>query len=169
MGSGSSDADMVRKLQERAARALPAEQVEDVGGWWLRHALGCSWWVGTVLPHGDVPSAELPYRVAVAEDFYAERGAVTRFQISPGVCPDGLDDLLAHRGYRRESTVSLQVAAAENVPERTPEGPVRVRLDERPTAAWFDVRRAVNGPDAEAVPNGTCSPGWTCRASMRAR
>ena len=149
MRTATSGANLVRDLQERAARALPAEAAEDADGWLLRHAPGCSWWVGTVLPHGENRSAGLLRRVAEAEDFYAARGAVARFQVTPGVCPDGLDGLLAKRGYRRGSRVSLQVASTARILERTPAGPVRVRLDDRPAGAWFDVRQAVQGPGGD--------------------
>jgi hypothetical protein len=40
--SAVNSPEMAQGLQERAARTLPAEQVENVDGWWLRHALGCS-------------------------------------------------------------------------------------------------------------------------------
>ncbi|MEO3764839.1 hypothetical protein [Streptomyces sp. B8F3] len=65
-------AETVRGLQERAARALPAELVEHADGWWLRHDTGSSWWVASVLPHGpDAPAgpAEPAHRVARAEEF----------------------------------------------------------------------------------------------------
>jgi GNAT superfamily N-acetyltransferase len=138
-----SGPETVRGLQERAARALPAEHVEDAGGWWLRHAPNCSWWVGTVLPHGGTD--DLVLRIAGAEEFYARRGAVARFQISPGACPDGLDAALAGRGYRRQSPVSLQVAAVDEVLGRASSGGSRVRVDERPDRGWFAVWHAVNG------------------------
>ena len=144
MGRVSSP-EMVRGLQERAARALPAEHVEDVDGWWLRHAPGCSWWAGTVLPHGDAGPDGLVHRVVEAEKFYARHGATARFQISPPACPEGLDTVLAGRGYRRQSPVSLQVASTARVSEQAPTGSVRVRLDDRPTRAWFDVWRAASG------------------------
>ena len=64
---------MIRELQERTARALPAQHIEDAQGWWLRLAPGCSWWIGSVLPHG---CGNLPRRVAGAERFYAGHGAV---------------------------------------------------------------------------------------------
>ncbi|GIH26819.1 acetyltransferase [Acrocarpospora phusangensis] len=136
---------MVRGLQERAARALPAEYVEDAGGWWLRHAPSCSWWIGTVLPHGESAPGELEERVATAEKFYAGRDTIARFQITPGACPGGLDAFLADRGYQRQSLISLQTAAAERVLEQTPTGSLQVRLHDRPTRAWFDVWHAVNG------------------------
>lgn len=133
-------AELVRGLQERTARALPAPLVEHADGWWLRHAPGCAWWVGTVLPHGD---GDLPGRVGAAERFYTELGAEARFQISPGACPDGLDTLLAARGYGRRATMSLQVG----VP---PSGSTGARIDDRPTRAWFDTWSAVHGGDQTA-------------------
>jgi ribosomal protein S18 acetylase RimI-like enzyme len=136
--------ELVRDLQQRAARALPAEHVEDVDGWWLRHAPSRAWWTGTVLPHGDAEPGDLAGRVAAAEAFYADRGAPARFQISPGACPDGLDALLAARGYRRESPMSLQQAPVASLLEEAPTGSLRVHLDDRPTTAWFEVWQAVH-------------------------
>lgn len=138
---------LVRGLQERAVGALPAEVTEDVGGWWLRHAPSCPRWVGAVLPHGAVEPGELEHRIAEAETFYAGHGAAPRFQISPPVCPDGLDALLAERGYHRWSPASLQVASTAEVLEHRQDGAVRVRVEDRPSPAWFEARRAVQGND----------------------
>jgi GNAT superfamily N-acetyltransferase len=135
----------VRRLQERAARALPAESTKIVNGWWLRHAPGCSWWAGTVLPHGAVRPDALTRRVIEAEEFYARNGAAARFQITPGVCPAGLDTLLAVRGYRRQSVMSLQVASTARVAERAPAAALRGYLSDCPTRAWLDVWDAVHG------------------------
>ena len=143
---------MVRGLQERAARALPAEHVEDAEGWWLRHAPSCSWWVGTVLPHGSATSGELPRLVARAEAFYAGHDAVTRFQISPGACPEGLDSVLEQRGYGRQCSMSLQVAPTPFVLEKTPGDALRVGLDGGPTGAWFEVWHAVHGDGRDFRP-----------------
>ncbi|MFF5987631.1 GNAT family N-acetyltransferase [Prauserella flavalba] len=133
---------VVRELQERAARALPAEHVERDGGWWLRHTRGASWWAGSVLPHGE--PGDLASRIARAEAFYAERGATTRFQLSPGACPGGLDAALAARGYRRESPMSLRTAPVARVLAGT-DGPLEVRVENRPGPAWFAVWHAVHG------------------------
>ncbi len=136
---------MLRGLQERAARAAPAEQVEIVEGWWHRHAPGCAWWVGTVLPHGDAATADLVRRVAAVEDFYARHGATARFQISPPACPEELDAVLAERGYRRHTLVSLQAAFTARLRASTLIDPLRVQLDDRPTRKWFDIWYSVHG------------------------
>lgn len=149
----------VRELQERAARALPAELVEDADGWWLRYAPSCAWWVGTVLPHGrsGPDEDEMVRRIERAEQFYSARGATAGFQITPQACPEGLDSILAERGYRRHSPVSLQAAAIGRVMEQVPvavpvpaAGALRTRVDDHPTSSWFEVWHAVQGHGGNA-------------------
>jgi GNAT superfamily N-acetyltransferase len=142
---------MIQGLQERAARALPAEHVEDADGWLLRHAPRCAaWWAGTVLPHGGAGPGRLVRRVVGAERFYATHGSVARFQISPRACPQGLDTLLAQRGYRAESPMSLRVASTTQVLDRLPAGSLRVDVDDRPGPGWFDSWHAVHGHGGDA-------------------
>lgn len=141
--------DLVRGLQERAARAFPAVRVARRDGWWLRHTDSAAWWAGSVLPHGDPVPAGLPDRIRSAEEFYAGHGAPARFQISPGACPDGLDAALAGRGYRAGSPMSLQSAPTARVlPTEVP----RVRVEDRPTEAWFDTWAAVHGTGGDPGP-----------------
>jgi ribosomal protein S18 acetylase RimI-like enzyme len=83
------------------------------------------------------------------EKFYAGYDAAARFQISPRACPGDLDALLAERGYRRESPMSLQVAPTARVLEQAPDS-LRVRLDDHPTSAWFEVWHAVHGHGGDA-------------------
>ncbi|MBS2538716.1 GNAT family N-acetyltransferase [Catenulispora sp. NF23] len=150
---------LAAELQERAARAVPAEFGERVGGWWLRHAPGCSWWIGSVLPHGghEASQAELEALIAAAEAYTAERGIPTLLQMTPEAVPPRLDALLAARGYERQVPVSLQTATTSEVlalaqrgSERGPErGSLRVRLDKHPTREWFEAWSAVVGGDPE--------------------
>lgn len=151
MSEGPPSQQLLTGLQERAAHAHPAEEVEQRGGWWLRHAPGCAWWVGTALPHRDDDPGELLWRVGGVEQFYAARGAAAGFQITPGACPGRLDILLAQRRYRRHSPISLQVAPTGRVLERdaTESGPPRVRVEGRPTSEWFEVWEAVTGSAAD--------------------
>ncbi|MFL6113542.1 MAG: GNAT family N-acetyltransferase [Catenulispora sp.] len=143
-------------LQERTARAVPAEPGHDerVGGWWLRHAPGCSWWVGSVLPHGGSSRAELAERIEAAEAYSAARGIPTLIQMTPGAAPAELDAMLAARGYKRQASVSLQTATTAGVLASAPhgsaaDGPLRVRLTERPTPEWFEVWHGVAGGESE--------------------
>jgi GNAT superfamily N-acetyltransferase len=135
--------NLVRDLQERSARALPAGHVERTGGWWLRHAPGCSWWAGSVLPHGE---SDVAHGVAAAEKFHAARGTPVRFQITPGACPGDLDAHLAGRGYLRESPMSLRVARTAGVRDRVAG---RVVLAGRPERAWFEAWHSLLGDGTE--------------------
>ncbi|WP_236572033.1 MULTISPECIES: GNAT family N-acetyltransferase [unclassified Nocardiopsis] len=144
-----SDPALVRGLQERAARAMPAERVEPARGWWLRHAPDGAWWTGTVLPHAGTDPEDLAERITGAERFHTARGTVARFQITPGACPGELDAALAGRGYRRHGSLALMAAPAARVRSGVPEGAPRVLVEGRPAPAWLRVRGAAQGPGAD--------------------
>ncbi|MEZ0115325.1 GNAT superfamily N-acetyltransferase [Catenulispora sp. EB89] len=146
------------ELQERAARAVPAEYVTRIGPWWLRHAPGCSWWIGSVLPHmlqtthngnAIVSRAELDGLISAAEAYTAERGIPTLMQMTPGAVSPDLDAILEARGYERQTSVSLQTATTAEVLALAPTGSLRARLTEEPTREWFDAWRGVIGGDPD--------------------
>lgn len=133
---------LLKTLQEHAARAQPAAHVEEAGGWWLRHSPGDAWWVSAVLPH------DREDRVALAEEFCAERGSGVRFQITPGVCAKDLDQTLDERGYTRGYDMSLQIASTAEVlrQARSDAGEVTAR----PTDDWLAAWQAVSTRDVSA-------------------
>lgn len=144
MPSAVRDAQPLRSLQERAARAQPAAHVEHLDGWWLRHDADGAWWLGSVLPHAPAGRDGLARRIDASEAFYAARGANARFQVCPGACPHALDAALARRSYRGHDPMSLQVARTADVLARTAATTVPVRLHARPTQGWFAAWRAVH-------------------------
>jgi GNAT superfamily N-acetyltransferase len=137
-----------RQLLEHAALAFPPACDQRLDGWWLRHTSASAWWASSVLPHGDAAPTDLPDRIRLVEEFYAEHGAPPRFQVSPAACPADLDEALAERGYRADSPMSLRTAPTARVREQLPAGGPGVRLDERPTDAWWDAWHAVHGTGA---------------------
>lgn len=149
--------NLIRSLQERAARAQPAQHTEPVGGWLLRHAPASSWWIGSVLPHaGGAAGTGLSGRVAHAEEFYAARGAVTRFQITPGACPDELDALLDSRGYLSHSPVSLQIGETGRLPPPMPGW--EVIIEEHATHTCISARL---GDEVVSSAKAVVDTGWT--------
>ncbi|WP_016698319.1 GNAT family N-acetyltransferase [Actinoalloteichus spitiensis] len=142
--SATSTAALVAALQERTARALPAEHVVRLGGWWLRHSPGCAWWSAAVLPHQELAAGQLADRVARTERCYAGRGGTARFQISPAA-PRRLDALLAGRGYRRDSPMSLRTAPVTRVLSGAGDAHLPVSVRDHADPAWFDTWFAVHG------------------------
>jgi GNAT superfamily N-acetyltransferase len=143
---------LVRGLQDRVARAHPAEHTEDDRGWRLRLAPGCAWWVATVQPHRDAGRREVLQRVLEAERFYARHRTPARFQVSPPACPEALDTVLASRGYDRRSPMSLQAASTAAVRRRDlvpASRSLEIRLDHGLTPSWFDVWHGLHGEGAD--------------------
>jgi ribosomal protein S18 acetylase RimI-like enzyme len=140
----------LRALQERAARAQPIEHTEYWSGWRYGRTRSGAWWRGSVIPHGE--PADLLAQVEHAEATYAAWDMTVSFQISPGLCPGGLDALLESRGYRRSGPILLQCAASGDVPAPSRATPFDVRVDEAPTDAWLEALRGVHAhidPDDE--------------------
>jgi GNAT superfamily N-acetyltransferase len=133
----------LREIQERAVRAQPIEHTEYAGGWRIGRTASDSWWHGSVIPHGE--PADLPAHVASVERAYAAWGRRVSFQISPGICPDGLDGLLAARGYRRVGPILLQCAAASEVLAALDPIPLETRVDRTPHDDWLAVLSRVQG------------------------
>ena len=140
-----SSSEMVRGLHERAARATPADVLEIVDGWWLRHAPDNAWWIGAVLPHGGSETEDLLRRIVGAEAFYAEHGSTARFEICAPACAPALDNLLEDRGYREVGLISTQVASTGDFRGHSHAGSFEVRLEDRPTRPWLEFWHAVRG------------------------
>lgn len=146
------DVGLEAGLQERAARAVPAEYGARAGKWLLRHAPGCSWWIGSVLPHGvGAERTELEDLISVAEAYTTERGIPTLMQMTPGAVSPELDTLLEARGYEHQASVSLQTATTSEVPAlaTAPHSSLRVRLEKQPTRTWFEAWHSVVGGDPD--------------------
>lgn len=132
----------LRALQERAARAQPIEHTEYRDGWRFGRTADGRWWRGSVIPHGE--PIDLLAQVELAEATYAAWGMRTSFQISPGLCPDGLDALLETRGYGLAGPILLQCATSDDVPALSHTTPFTVRVDEDPTDGWLEALRGVH-------------------------
>jgi ribosomal protein S18 acetylase RimI-like enzyme len=83
------------------------------------------------------------------EEFYATHGELTCFQITPGVCPPGLDPWLAACGYTKHAPISLQVASTVHVLDRVANASVEVEVEDRPAPAWFDTWYSIHGQGSD--------------------
>jgi ribosomal protein S18 acetylase RimI-like enzyme len=139
-------AALARELEEIAANAWPASIVQHVDGWRLRATPGTgARRSNSVLPlggHGRIPVDD---KLAIADEFYGERGLPVRFQLSPAADPPTLDDLLAQRGYEVDIRVDIQVADLAEVTARSARQGVASTdsLDPEPGDEWLDVLLAI--------------------------
>ena len=102
--------EQIQIIENVAADAVPAAIVEPLGGWRLRFNYGVKRRPNSVLANVDDGSLGLEAKIIRAEAFYAFHGLKTRFQLSPASQPEGLDALLATRGYVRvPEAVCVQV------------------------------------------------------------
>lgn len=130
-------------LDELTRRGWPALSEVDVDGWLVRISDGVTQRANSVLPLAAPtdPVAAL----AEVERRYRERGLPAVFQLSPDAHPNGLDELLADRGYTYGSPTTVAVADVDTVLDRLPDNEIRVTVATKPDPAWLALWWAVDG------------------------
>ena len=118
-----------------------APEVEELDGWRLRFAHGVTGRANSVWPNGEgvLPLGE---KLDRAEAWYRARGVPVLFQVTDAARPQGLDSVLAERGYEiRVAPVSVQVSTLDDVLART-QGVAEVdaRLDDDWLQLWAGSR-----------------------------
>ena len=104
----------IQAIERCALAAWPAAEVVETHGWLLRYAHGVTRRANSTWPNGAPDDGW----TAVAVDdalarvgaFYRARRLPPRLQITPAALPDGLDALLAARGYVAEAPTAVQTA-----------------------------------------------------------
>jgi ribosomal protein S18 acetylase RimI-like enzyme len=144
-------------LDELAARATVAAEEQRVDGWWLKVADLPFRRCNAVLPPvgAGLDPAGAGRALDVVERWYAERGRRVVVQVSsvdPGA--DGLDALLARRGYEVEAPVHVHTCSFDPGPEagaaRPPDPGLRVAVREGIDEVWARHYGAAHGGDGAA-------------------
>ncbi len=108
--------ETIRESEERAFRAWPAESVNRLSGWTLRHSNGSSTRRTNSVFAGPVDaSINLDALLGQVESFYGNIGQPSRFQLTPVSSPADLDDHLAKRGYASEGMTTVSWALRDEV------------------------------------------------------
>lgn len=90
----------LESLETAAFAAWPALEEEDCGGWRLRGAAGYTKRANSA--NATATALELDAaRIAAVEQWFAARGLPTIFRLTSFSTPQGSDERLAARGYRR--------------------------------------------------------------------
>lgn len=139
--------DEIRGLEGMAAAAWPAQHLETLDGWTLRHTPGfSSRRVNSVLAHGLGQALSFEDRLAAVEAFYAVRDLPSRFQVTSASLPAGLAECLEARGYRVEAPVEILIAPVASPPPVW-RGGETIEFLARADAEWLALYRAGYGRD----------------------
>ena len=136
------DGDAVAATERSVRDALPAAAEIAAGDWLFRVSGGPTKRVNSATP--IVPGARGEPVVAAAEATYRAHGQPTRFRLTP-LADDGVDALLAARGYRRiDDSLTMTAPLAGHAIDPA------VRLAPGADAAWCAGLAAVSGWSHEA-------------------
>ena len=105
-------------MERIGARTWPARTTENLGGWLLSLDRGVTRRANSVLPIAWDGTSSIDDRVAAVERRYRRDGLTPCFKLTKASLPAGLDQALAHRGYRAEGHSDVLVAAIGQVDDR---------------------------------------------------
>lgn len=104
---------MILAVEELSINAWPALQTMLVDGWVLRFANGYTKRANSINPL--YPSRRTAAeKIAACEKLYRDKRLPVVFKMTGAACPEGLDALLAERGYQAESATSVQLVDLKN-------------------------------------------------------
>jgi len=113
----------ILQLEELSANAWPAAEVEELGGWRLRHTNGVTRRANSVWPNcwddNNVGVSIVDDRIAYVEQFYRERGLPPRYQICSAAQPKDLVQRLTERGYTTDAYTCVQIATNPTILQRS--------------------------------------------------
>ncbi|MCG7528549.1 GNAT family N-acetyltransferase [Streptomyces sp. OfavH-34-F] len=144
------------ELARVSARAWPPVESEPLGDWLLRASAGFTRRANSVLPLGD-PGVPLDAALGRVRQWYADRELPAYIQTATGAegAQEELCAALEERGWRREVTAELRVAALAPVGD-LPAEVSRVRLSRTAGPEWLARYQRVGapGPEVAAVLHG---------------
>lgn len=147
--------DHAAMIEELAANAWPADTVQYVEGWRLRHTpevqrrRSNSLLPPTSPRPGGLATADV---LDIAADFYARRGLPLVVQVSPTESHSELDELLARRGLAATAYTVVLAAGLDEVQTADAARPLPAAQVGELTAAWLAAWGAVeNRADVEAT------------------
>lgn len=130
----------LRRFEEAGFNAWPALQTVLLDGWVLRFAGGYTKRANSINPTYLGDPSNLAAKVETCEAFYAHRNQPAIFRLTSFGAPDGLDDLLAGRGYTlADRTLVLQRDLSDISPSIT------MGIQETPLDEWLDRYVALSG------------------------
>jgi ribosomal protein S18 acetylase RimI-like enzyme len=142
------DTNLIREIEDRAARAWPPEVQEELDGWRLRYTQGVTRRGNSVSPNHLTSALPLAALLEKAEAFYTAHGAPTHFQICPAALPTSLDAALEQRGYTASAHTEVQIVPmAEALEKTTKQTSFDIEIADDQSETWFATYRQSEGFD----------------------
>ncbi len=140
------DTTQIGALDAVAARAAPATEVRDIGGWCARWSPGLATKrANSVWPRGHDREDEFEANLASVERFYWSRGLPARYQVSPAAQPAGLERALLRRGYTVGTPTAVQRCDLAALPAGRAPSRATVEIDPSPSRGWWATWQASLG------------------------
>ncbi|XEC93081.1 GNAT family N-acetyltransferase [Paenibacillus tarimensis] len=152
---------MYKQIEEMSLNGWPAIQTFVYDGWLLRFSDGYTKRSNSVQPI-YASTFDVQEKITYCEQIYGKMGLDTIFKMTPFAEPQGLDKLLAARGYVIEDHTSVQVVDLANVGE--PEAG-DVRVESALSEEWLGHLSEMMGLSAEkqAATRGILAPSYLTR------
>ncbi|HYF64787.1 MAG TPA: GNAT family N-acetyltransferase [Herpetosiphonaceae bacterium] len=133
----------LRRLEEAALNAWPAERQQLFDGWLLRCSGGYTKRANSVTPLYQA-TLDPAAKIAACERFYADQGLPCIFRL-PSFAEGGLDDVLARRGYRElDRTLVLARDLHPSAAPPTRGSPAAPAAAEAALDGWLDAYSALS-------------------------
>lgn len=141
----------ILQIETIAMHAWPAREIVPLDGWLLRTHPAPSRRVNSVWPNGWEGRLPLVIKIERVEGFYKALDRPARYQVCPVARPEGLDAVLAARGYRLEAPTFVQIAETESViRDAQPASEAVLEVFETLTDPWLSAYcRAQGAPISE--------------------
>ena len=142
------DAALIGTLDCIAARAVPAREISELGGWLARHSPGLATKrINSVLAHAHPDDFPLESKLSAVERFYSERGLPSRYQVTPVSQPAALSDHLLARGYVRDAPTAVRTCDLGPLARLPATSTLAVELAAAPSDVWWTTWQAALGVD----------------------
>ncbi|MFX1368959.1 MAG: GNAT family N-acetyltransferase [Promethearchaeota archaeon] len=143
-----TDLTKIEHLENLAANAWPASEIEYLGQWLLRADNGITRRANSVLPIGS-PGIHVDDAISTVIDFYESRGLYPRFQMTPACQPSSLDESLVNHGFSMGLDVFIQTAPIDRVSGFAHNHDIR--LAELPSATWLSAYSRMGNYDEKSI------------------
>ena len=137
-------------IERQAFDCWPAGEVEPLGDWQLRANRGVTNRANSVWAAGE-PGLPTEAAIAAVERFYAARGQLPIFQLSPLTRPEELERALEGRGYETFAPVTVRVASAIEAGQGEPREGLEIECHGDLHEDWFAMSGTMGRYQGESV------------------